>query len=103
MEATADGCRVVTANSGSCDISIVDFPGVLDRAAGGAAAASGGLVSRIVPHPAAGPLQNYYAWEWGDAMFVVLDPFWYAQETREQRDNWKRSLGAPCSRVSIVS
>jgi hypothetical protein len=21
--------------------------------------------------------ENYYAWEWGDALFVVLDPFWY--------------------------
>lgn len=21
--------------------------------------------------------QSYYAWEWGDALFVVLDPFWY--------------------------
>jgi len=23
-----------------------------------------------------GPRENYYAWEWGDALFVVLDPFW---------------------------
>jgi hypothetical protein len=22
-------------------------------------------------------LENYYAWTWGDALFVVLDPFWY--------------------------
>jgi hypothetical protein len=21
--------------------------------------------------------ENYYAWHWGDALFVVLDPFWY--------------------------
>ncbi|MBN2368905.1 MAG: metallophosphoesterase [Vicinamibacteria bacterium] len=21
--------------------------------------------------------EDYYAWEWGDALFVVLDPFWY--------------------------
>lgn len=21
--------------------------------------------------------ESYYAWEWGDALFVVLDPFWY--------------------------
>lgn len=37
-------------------------------------------------------LQNYYAWEWGDGLFVVLDPFWYS--TRGNRaDNWSRSLG----------
>jgi hypothetical protein len=23
-------------------------------------------------------LSNYYAWNWGDALFIVLDPFWYA-------------------------
>lgn len=39
-----------------------------------------------------GSLQNYYAWEWGDGLFVVLDPFWYS--TRGSRgDNWSRSLG----------
>ena len=44
-------------------------------------------------HPEAGLLQDYYAWEWGDAQFIVLDPFWYTQRTRGQRDNWKRTLG----------
>ncbi len=47
------------------------------------------------PHPQAGPLQNYYAWEWGDALFVVLDPFWYsAPIRRDSGDNWGRTLGA---------
>jgi PKD repeat protein len=23
-----------------------------------------------------GPLRNYYAWTWGDALFVVIDPYW---------------------------
>lgn len=27
-----------------------------------------------------GHRENYYAWEWGDALFVVLDPFWYTVE-----------------------
>jgi predicted phosphodiesterase len=45
-------------------------------------------------HPEAGLLQDYYAWEWGAAQFIVLDPFWYTQRTRGQRDNWKRSLGS---------
>ncbi|MFO0892671.1 MAG: metallophosphoesterase [Isosphaeraceae bacterium] len=44
-------------------------------------------------HPRAGLLQDYYAWEWGDALFVVLDPFWYSQRARGRRDNWRRSLG----------
>ncbi|MCY2992499.1 MAG: metallophosphoesterase [Planctomycetota bacterium] len=45
-------------------------------------------------HPEAGLLQDYYAWEWGDALFVVLDPFWFTQQQRGQNDNWKRTLGA---------
>ncbi len=24
--------------------------------------------------------ESYYSWEWGDALFVVLDPFWYTTE-----------------------
>ena len=48
--------------------------------------------------PNAGLLEDYYAWEWGDALFIVLDPFWYS--TGRQRggggggdDGWSRSLG----------
>ena len=44
-------------------------------------------------HPEAGLLQDYYAWEWGDALFVVLDPFWFSQQQRGRSDNWSRSLG----------
>lgn len=44
-------------------------------------------------HPQAGLLQNYYAWEWGDALFLVLDPFWYTQKQRGQMDNWRHTLG----------
>ncbi len=46
------------------------------------------------PHPNVGPLQDYYAWEWGDALFVVLDPFWFAFRQRGQNDNWSRTLGS---------
>ncbi|NUQ63037.1 MAG: metallophosphoesterase [Pirellulales bacterium] len=45
-------------------------------------------------HPEAGLLQDYYAWQWGDALFVVLDPFWFTQKQRGKSDNWKRSIGA---------
>lgn len=44
-----------------------------------------------------GRLQNYYAWSWGDAQLIVLDPFWpTAQRTRgdaEADSNWSRTLG----------
>ena len=45
-------------------------------------------------HPEAGLLQDYYAWEWGNALFIVLDPFWYTERQGGQSDNWKRTLGA---------
>lgn len=45
-------------------------------------------------HPEAGLLQDYYAWNWGDALFVVLDPYWFTQSQRGQSDNWKRTLGS---------
>ncbi len=43
--------------------------------------------------PHAGLLQNYYSWEWGDALFVVLDPFWYCPRQKGAGDNWTRTLG----------
>ncbi len=38
--------------------------------------------------------ENYYTWEWGDALFIVLDPFWYTT-TKPGRsgDNWDWTLG----------
>ena len=41
-----------------------------------------------------GLLQDYYAWEWGDALFVALDPYWYSARQRGQSSsNWHRTLG----------
>ena len=45
------------------------------------------------PHPKAGLLQNYYAFEWGDGLFVALDPYWYSNERNRGGDNWGRTLG----------
>ena len=45
------------------------------------------------PYPEVGLLQDYYAWEWGDALFVVLDPFWFTQRPRGTSDNWNWTLG----------
>jgi len=50
------------------------------------------------------PLEDYYAWEWGDALFVVIDPFRYtvarphrvgrfAQTEPEGLDGWDWTLG----------
>ena len=36
---------------------------------------------------------NYYSWEWGDALFVALDPYWESQRVRRGGDYWARTLG----------
>jgi len=44
------------------------------------------------PEPFVGLPQNYYAFEWGNAQFIVLDPFWFTP--RAGNDNpWDRTLG----------
>ena len=46
------------------------------------------------PKLAGGLLENYYAWEWGDALFVVLDPYRYSLRQRGGGgDGWAWSLG----------
>ena len=44
--------------------------------------------------------ENYYAWQWGDALFVVLDPYWYTTTkphsfggTAGSEDNWDWTFG----------
>lgn len=38
--------------------------------------------------------QDYYAWEWGDALFVVLDPYWYTtKKPGVNTDGWHWTLG----------
>jgi PKD repeat protein len=43
--------------------------------------------------PGIGLRQNYYAFEWGDALFVMLDPFTYTT-VKPGRDAWNWTLGA---------
>jgi hypothetical protein len=53
----------------------------------------GGIYTgNVSPMKGVGLLQDYAAWEWGNALFVILDPFWYTQ-TRKGDDNWSRTLG----------
>jgi hypothetical protein len=42
--------------------------------------------------PFVGLRGNYYAWEWGDALFVVLDPYWYSAIIKGS-SGWDVSLG----------
>jgi hypothetical protein len=39
--------------------------------------------------PFVGLRENYYAFEWGDALFVILDPYWYSLKKSE----WNTTLG----------
>lgn len=41
----------------------------------------------------AGQLQDYYAWEWGSALFVVLDPYWYSRGNKGGSAPWNMTLG----------
>jgi PKD repeat protein len=42
--------------------------------------------------PFVGKRASWYAWTWGDALFVVLDPYWYCG-TRSSKDGWSLTLG----------
>jgi hypothetical protein len=50
-----------------------------------------------------GPLRDYYAWTWGDALFVVIDPYWHSPKPVDKvfgggvktRDMWVITLGEP--------
>lgn len=43
--------------------------------------------------PFVGPRASWYAWAWGDALFIVLDPYWNSP-TQASRDAWAITLGA---------
>lgn len=48
----------------------------------------------LFPNPAVGDLQNYYAFTWGDALFIVLDPYWYTPPVKGNTANlWNPTLG----------
>jgi hypothetical protein len=38
--------------------------------------------------------ENYYSFTWGDALFVVLDPYRYQNPTSDKPQNWDWTLGA---------
>jgi len=44
-------------------------------------------------HPIVGQRENYYSWTWGDALFVVLDPYWYTMTKPDSLHGWRWTLG----------
>ncbi|MEI7613625.1 MAG: metallophosphoesterase [Betaproteobacteria bacterium] len=44
------------------------------------------------PDPWAGQLQDYYTWTWGEALFIVLNPYWHGSSRRGD-ERWELSLG----------
>jgi hypothetical protein len=43
-----------------------------------------------------GVRDGYFAWKWGDALFIVLDPFWYTMnkpKSENPDNNWNWTLG----------
>lgn len=53
----------------------------------------GFYTSSSLDEPIVGPRRNPYAWEWGDALFVVLDPFWFTTSKPKGDDRWAFTLG----------
>jgi len=45
-----------------------------------------------VDEPFVGKRASWYAWQWGDALFITLDPFWYSR-TMSSKDPWALTLG----------
>lgn len=54
------------------------------------------------PVPHIGLLRNFFAWTWGDALFVVVDPYWHSTQAvdnstgsrdKRGRDLWNNTLG----------
>ena len=61
-----------------------------------------GLTNDVVP--GIGPLRSCYAWTWGDALFVTLDPYWYStnavdnqygQDKHPTQNEWLLTHGDP--------
>lgn len=46
-----------------------------------------------IEHNFVGKRENYYAWTWGDALFIVLDPYWYTKPKPDSLNGWRWTLG----------
>lgn len=46
-----------------------------------------------ISHSYVGQRENYYAWKWGDALLIVLDPYWYTSPKPDSLNGWRWTLG----------
>lgn len=46
-----------------------------------------------VNHPFTGTSERYFAWQWGDAQFIVLDPYWNTFPKPDSLHGWRWTLG----------
>lgn len=44
-------------------------------------------------YPYVGQRENYYSWQWGDALFIVLDPYWFTDPKPDSLTGWYWTLG----------
>ncbi len=45
-------------------------------------------------YPFVGTREAYFSWTWGDALFVVLDPYWNTKVKPDSLNGWRWTLGA---------
>jgi hypothetical protein len=41
-----------------------------------------------------GQRESYYSWTWGDALFIVIDPYWFTAPKPTATTGWRWTLGA---------
>jgi predicted phosphodiesterase len=44
-------------------------------------------------YPYAGARESYTAWQWGDALFITLDPYWFTKPKPDSLNGWRWTLG----------
>jgi hypothetical protein len=46
-----------------------------------------------VSYPFVGRRNSYYSWKWGNALFIVLDPYWFTKTKPDSLNGWNWTLG----------
>ena len=44
-------------------------------------------------YPFVGQRESFYSWKWGDALFIVIDPYWATSPKPDSLTGWRWSLG----------
>jgi len=65
----------------------------LDGSTNNLAVWSRSMRERYFPESNSVSNHHYYSWEHANALFVVLDPFWYTPRLRRHDTNWAMTLG----------